>query len=249
MSGHSKWSSIKHKKAATDAKRGKVFTKLIREITVAAKMGGEDPSANPRLRAAIQSARGQNMPMDTVNRAIKKGAGGNDGLDYEEVIYEGFGPSNVAVVISALTDNRNRTIASIRTAFNKFNGTLGSPNSVLHMFDRKGTLQIEKSVVDEDTLTEVILEAGAEDLDTSGEDYLVISEIDAFEEVKSALEEKGWPIKEAQLSQLPHSRTIISDREDAEKVMNFLDMLEEDDDIQRIFTNFDIDDAILAELS
>ncbi|MCZ6473202.1 MAG: YebC/PmpR family DNA-binding transcriptional regulator, partial [SAR324 cluster bacterium] len=137
MSGHSKWSSIKHKKAAVDAKRGKIFTKLIREITIAAKLGGEDPEANPRLRSAVQSARSQNMPMDTVNRAISKGIGGGEGANYEEIIYEGFGPSSVAVVIQVLTDNRNRTVASIRSAFTKYNGNLGATNSVLHMFDRK----------------------------------------------------------------------------------------------------------------
>ena len=248
MSGHSKWSSIKHKKAATDAKRGKIFTKLIREITVAAKTGGADPGGNPRLRSAMQAARGQNMPMDTVNRAIKKGAGGADGVNYEEVIYEGFGPCNVAVVIQTLTDNRNRTIASIRGAFNKYNGNLGSTNTVLHMFERKGTILIPKSAVDEDTLTEWILDAGAEDLDVGMEDYLVTSAVEDFEAVKDALEQKNVQIREAELAQVPQTKTIISDREEAEKVMNFLDMLEEDDDVQKVYSNFDIDDAVLTEL-
>ncbi len=249
MSGHSKWSSIKHKKAAADAKRGKAFTKLIREITVAAKQGGGDPEANPRLRSAMQTARGQNMPTDTINRAIKKGAGGNDGVDYEEVIYEGFGPSSVAVVILALTDNRNRTVASIRTAFSKFNGNLGASNSVLHMFDRKGTIAVPKSSIDEDSLTDLILEAGAEDLEAGDEDYLIISSVEDFEAVKRALEEKGLEIKEAELAQLPQSKTVISNREDAEKVINFLETLEEDDDVQKVFSNFDIDDGVAAELA
>jgi YebC/PmpR family DNA-binding regulatory protein len=249
MSGHSKWSSIKHKKAAQDAKRGKLYTKLIREITVAAKLGGADPAANPRLRSAVQTARGQNMPMDTVNRAISKGAGGNEGVDFEEVTYEGFGPGNVAVVIQALTDNRNRTIASIRTAFNKYNGTLGSPNSVLYMFDRKGAITIPKPGMDEDTLTEIALEAGAEDLDAEGDDYLVISAVEEFEQVKAGLESGGVEISGAELALLPQTRVVVHDREQAEQVMNFLEMLEEDDDVQKVFSNFDIDDTLLAELS
>jgi YebC/PmpR family DNA-binding regulatory protein len=249
MSGHSKWSSIKHKKAAVDAKRGKIFTKIIREITVAAKTGGGDADANPRLRAAVQNARGQNMPMDTIKRAVDKGAGGAGGPDFEEVTYEGFGPCNVAVVIQALTDNRNRTIASIRGAFNKYNGNLGSTNSVQHMFERKGTLLIQKSAVDEDTLTEWVLEAGAEDLESGEEDFLITSSVDDFEAVKSALGAQNLEIREAELAQVPQTKTIISDKADAEKVMNFLDLLEEDDDVQKVFSNFDIDDAVLAEMN
>ncbi len=249
MSGHSKWSSIKHKKAGKDAKRGKIFTKLIREITVAAKLGGSDPAANPRLRSAVQTARGQNMPTDTINRAITKGAGGNDGVDFEEVIYEGFGPSNIAVVIEALTDNRNRTIASIRTAFNKYNGNLGSPNSVLYMFDRKGTITIPKSAVDEDTLTEMVLEAGGEDLEAAGDDFLVIAAMEEFEQVKAELEKQELNITAAELAHLPQTKVLVEDREAAEMVLNFLDMLEEDDDVQKVFSNFDIDDTLLEELN
>lgn len=249
MSGHSKWSSIKHKKAATDAKRGKLFSKLIREITVAAKLGGGDTSSNTRLRSAVQTARGSNLPIDTITRAIKKGSGGNDGVDFEEVTYEGFGPANVAVVIRALTDNRNRTIASLRTAFNKFSGNLASPNSVLHMFDRMGTIRLARSETDEETLTEAILEAGAEDLDATEEDYLVIAPLDAFEAVKEEIEKRGWNISEAQLVDLPQTKLVVADKEKAEKVMNFLELLEEDDDVQKVFTNFDIDDELLAELS
>jgi len=249
MSGHSKWSSIKHRKAAVDSKRGKIFTKIIREITVAAKIGGPDPDANPRLRAAVLNARGQNMPNDTVARAIKKGSGGNDGVDYEEVTYEGFGPANVAVVVEALTDNRNRTIASIRTAFNKYNGSLGSSNSVLFMFDRKGSVLIPQSAIDEDSLTETVLEAGGEDLELIGEDYQIICSIEDFEVVKSAIDAKGLPVKESGLTHVPQNKTVISEKEDAEKVMNFIDMLEEDDDVQKVYTNFDIDDKLLAEFS
>ena len=249
MSGHSKWSSIKHKKAAQDAKRGKIFTKLIREITVAARAGGGDPGGNPRLRAAIQTARGQNMPMDTINRAVSKGAGGTDGDSYEEVIYEGFGPGNVAVVIRTLTDNRNRTIAAIRTAFNKFNGTLAAANAVQHMFDRKGVLVIPRSAVDEETLTEWILEAGAEDLEVGEEEYLVTCSVEEFEEVKAALEARELALESAELALLPTMRVEIGNREEAEKVLNFLDMLEDEDDVQQVFSNFDIPPEILAELA
>jgi len=249
MSGHSKWSSIKHKKAAVDAKRGKIFTKLIREITVASRIGGGDPDANPRLRAAIQNARGQNMPMDTVNRAIKKGTGDNDGMVYEEVIYEGFGPANVAVVIEALTDNRNRTIASIRTAFNKYSGSLGSANSVQYMFDRKGMFLIAQDAMDEESLTDLVVEAGGEELEPEGEDWQIICPMEEFDAVRKALEEKGLEIKESSLVRIPQNRTEISEKEDAEMVMNFIDVLEEDDDVQKVFTNFDIDDSLLAEFS
>ena len=166
MSGHSKWSTIKHKKAAQDAKRGKLFTKLIKEVTVAARVGGGDIDANPRLRTAVANARGQSMPMDNIMRAIKKATGEGEGDNYEEIVYEGYGPHNVAIIVEAMTDNRNRTIASIRYAFNKSGGSLGSTNSVQYMFDRLGQITIEKDKISEDALTEFILEAGAEDLNT-----------------------------------------------------------------------------------
>ncbi len=249
MSGHSKWSSIKHKKGLKDARRGKLFTKLIREVTVAAKHGGGDPASNSRLRLAVQAARDQNMPLDTVNRAIARGAGGGDGIDYEEVIYEGYGPANVAVVIEALTDNRNRTVASLRQTFGKFNGNMGATNSVQFMFDRKGTLLISKDAIGEDQLTEHVLEVGAEDLDTSGEDYFVICAPEDFARVKTYLEEQGVPILSAELTRLPQTQVPIADKQQAEAVLNFLDMLEDDDDVQNVFANFDIDDAVLAELS
>ena len=249
MSGHSKWSSIKHKKAGKDAKRGKIFTKLIREITMGAKIGGGDPAGNPRLRAAIQSARSQNMPLDTINKAVTKGAGGNEGVNYEEVTYEGFGPANVAVVINALTDNRNRTVASIRSAFHKYNGNLASNNAVLHMFDRKGTIQLPKSAMDEEILTDLILEAGAEDLETDGDDYLIICPVDAFEQVKSELEAREVEITASELAHLPQNRMVINDKEKAEKVIGFLEALEDDDDVQKVFSNLEIDDAILHDMA
>jgi len=249
MSGHSKWSSIKHKKAATDAKRGKIFTKLIREVTVAAKAGGGDPEANPRLRLAVDKARAQNMPNDTIQRAIKKGVGGNDGVEYEEVIYEGYGPSQIAVVIEALTDNRNRTAAAIRHTFTKFNGNLGATNSVQYMFDRKGTVTVPKEKVDEETLTEHILEGGAEDLEDQGDAFMVICPMENFEEVKAYLDQKGIDSESAELQRLPQTRVTVSEKEEAEKVLGFLDALEEDDDVQKVFSNFDIDEDVMAELA
>jgi YebC/PmpR family DNA-binding regulatory protein len=189
------------------------------------------------------------MPTDTIKRAVEKGAGGTSGADFEEVNYEGFGPCNVAVVIQALTDNRNRTIASIRIAFNKYNGNLGSTNSVLHMFDRKGTLLIPRDAVDEDTLTEWVLDAGAEDMESGQEDFLVTSSVEDFETVKSALEARNVEIREAELALIPQTKMIISDKEDAEKVMNFLELLEDDDDVQKVFSNFDVDDTVLTELN
>ena len=249
MSGHSKWSSIKHKKAAQDARRGKLFTKLIREVTVAARHGGGDPEANPRLRLAISQARGHNLPMDTINRAIAKGSGASEGEDYVEVIYEGYGPHNVAVVIEALTDNRNRTIASIRHTFGKHNGNLGATNSVQYMFERKGTLTVPKEGLDEDALTEYVLEGGGEDLEDQEDSFLVICPLEAFESLRSLLEEKGVTIGSAELQRLPQARVTLSSKEDAEKVLTFLEALEEDDDVQKVFSNLDIDEAILAELT
>jgi len=249
MSGHSKWSSIKHKKAAADAKRGKVFTKVIREITSAARHGGGDPNGNARLRLAMDKARASNVPNDTVQRAIAKGVGDTGGVDYEEVIYEGYGPASVAVVIEALTDNRNRTASVIRTAFTKANGSLGSTNSVQYMFDRKGTFSVAKDAIDEDTLTEHVLEAGGENLEDEGESWLVTCPLEQFDAVKTYLEGKGVPLASAELQRLPQTYVTINDREAAEKVLNFLEALEDDDDVQKVFANFDIDEQLLAELA
>jgi YebC/PmpR family DNA-binding regulatory protein len=249
MSGHSKWSSIKHKKAAIDSKRGKVFTKLIREITSAARHGGGDPGANPRLRLALDRARASNMPNDTMQRAIDKGTGEGDEGNYEEVIYEGYGPARIAVVIEALTDNRNRTASSIRTAFTKHSGNLGSTNSVQYMFDRKGTFVIPKTAADEDTLTEYVLEAGAEDLEDDGDTWWVTCPLEAFDAVRSYFEAKGVPVESAELQRLPQNRVMIEDPEEATRVLSFVEALEDDDDVQRVFANFDIDEQLLAELA
>ncbi len=249
MSGHSKWSSIKHKKGAKDARRGKLFSKLIREITVAAKMGGAELDANPRLRQAVNNARAANLPQDTVMRAVTKGAGGADGVDYAEVIYEGYGPHNAAVVIEALTDNRNRTASSIRSTFSKYDGNLGASNSVLFMFDHVGTIVIDRSAIDEDTLTDYVLEAGAEDLQSGDEGYIVSTRLEAFEPVKSFLESKGLEIKESELIWQPQSKVMIGDKAQAERVINFLEALEDDDDVQKVHTNLDIDQNVLTELA
>ena len=249
MSGHSKWSTIKHKKGAKDAKRGKLFTKLIREITVAAKAGGDDPETNPRLRTAVTTARGSNMPTDTIARAIKKGAGGNDGVDYEEIVYEGYGPHNAAVVVEALTDNRNRTASSVRATFTKYAGNLGSTNSVLYMFDHVGTIRVNQEGIDEDTLTEHVLEGGGEDLETDGEQFVIRTALEQFDAVKTYLESKGVTIAEAELIWHPQTKVVISDPEKAEKVINFLEALEDDDDVQKVHTNLDIDQAVLEQIA
>jgi YebC/PmpR family DNA-binding regulatory protein len=249
MSGHSKWSSIKHKKAAQDAKRGKVFTKLIREITAAARRGGGDADGNPRLRLALDKARAANVPNDTTQRAIAKGVGGGEGDDFQEVVYEGYGPAKVAVVIEALTDNRNRTASTIRTAFTKHHGSLGSTNSVQYMFERKGTFRVAKAALDEETLTDYVLEAGADDLQDDGESWLVTCPLEAFDTVRAYLEGKAVALEAAELARLPQTRVTIEDRELAEQVLSFLDALEEDDDVQKVFSNFDIDERLLEELA
>ena len=249
MSGHSKWSKVKHFKGAVDAKRSKLFTKLVREITMAAKRGGGDPDGNPRLRLAMNKAKAASVPNDTIQRAIGKGVGGNDGVDYEEVIYEGYGPARVAVVIEALTDNRNRTASAIRTAFTKANGSLAGTNSVQYMFDRKGTFSIPKSAIGEDALMEHVLEAGADDLEDDGEAWLVTCSLEAFDTVKSYLDGKGVPLESAELQRLPQTRVVITDAEEAQKVLNFLEVLEDDDDVQKVYTNFDIDEQVLAQLA
>ena len=249
MSGHSKWSTIKHRKAAIDSKRAKIFTKLIREITVAAKMGGGDMDANSRLRLAIAVARGQNMPNDTIQRAIAKGTGAGDTANYEQVIYEGYGPNNVAVVIEALTDNRNRTASTIRTAFGKNGGSMGATNSVQYMFARKGTFRLEKSAGDEDTLTEWVLDAGADDLEDEGDAWFITCSLAAFDKVRTYLEGKGAKILSGELQRIPQTLVKLTDKEQATKVLAFLEALEDDDDVQKVFSNADLDERLMGELA
>ncbi len=250
MSGHNKWSSIKHKKGATDAKRSKVFTKVIKEITVAARMGGDDPSANPRLRSAIALAKSVNMPNDNVTKAIKKGVGGDKSESWDNISYEGYGPNNVAVIVECLTDNKNRTISSVRGIFAKNNGNIGATNSVMYKFDRLGLIEIERSIIDEDTLMEYVLDAGAEDIDTSDEEIFVVKTAPSeHSEVLKALEDNAVEIKKSSIEPIPQNRIIIDDLNKANQVIRFIDALEDDDDVQHVFSDFDISDEVLQQLS
>ena len=239
MSGHRKWSSIKHKKAATDAKRGKIFTKLIKEITVAARMGGGEIEINPRLRSAVLAAKSENMPKDNIERAIKKGTGELEGVNYEESIYEGYGPGGAAVLVESLTDNKNRTVADIRTIFGKNGGNLGENGCVAWMFDKKGYIAVEKSAVNEDTLMETALEAGAEDIREDDSNYEVISAPGDFEAIKEAIDNASIPYIDAAVTMLPQNTTDLTGKE-AEQRVRLMEMLEDCDDVQKAYTNADI---------
>ncbi len=241
MSGHSKWSTIKHKKGAADKKRGKIFTKLIKEITVAARMGGGDPEANPRLRQALAAAKAQNMPKENFERAVKKGTGELEGVSYEEIIYEGYGPGGVAVLVECLTDNRNRTIADVRYMFSKAGGNVGTDGCVAWMFDKKGLIAVAKDAVDEDTLMEVALDAGAEDIRDEGDVFEVITEPGEFEAVQEAVDKAGIACQMAEITMLPQTMTAVTGKE-AEQMIRFMDALDDCDDVQKFYTNADIPD-------
>jgi len=243
MSGHSKWSSIKHKKAAADAKRGKIFTKLIKEITVAARMGGGDPDANPRLRTAIAVAKNQNMPKDNIERAVKKGTGELEGVSYEESVYEGYGPGGAAVLVESLTDNKNRAVSEIRHIFTKNGGNLGENGCVAWMFKKKGYIVIERSAVDEDRLMETALEAGAEDIRDDEDNYEVISAPEDFDAVKQAVEAADIPLATAEITMLPQSTTALTGKE-AEQMVRLMEMLEDCEDVQNVYTNADIPEEV-----
>lgn len=238
MSGHSKWATIKRKKAATDSARGKVFTKIIKEITIAARDGGGDPGGNPRLRLAIASAKASNMPQDNITRAIKKGTGELEGVHYEEITYEAYAPHGIAVMIECVTDNRNRTVAELRHLISKHNGNLGDAGSVAWMFERKGVVTLPKDNHSEDDVMEIILEAGADDLKTEDEFFEVISSIENFETVRKTLEDKKYKIENASLQQLAKN-LIALDEKGAADIMRFLEVVEEHDDVQNIFSNAD----------
>jgi YebC/PmpR family DNA-binding regulatory protein len=238
MSGHSKWATIKRKKASTDAARGKVFTKIIKEITISARDGGGDPAGNPRLRLAIASAKASNMPQDNITRAIKKGMGELEGVHYEEITYEAYAPHGVAVMIECVTDNRNRTVAELRHMISKQNGNLGESGSVAWMFERKGVVILAKENHTEDELMEVVLDAGADDLKTEDEFFEVISSIENFEKVRKALEDKKYKIESASLQQLAKN-LIVLDEKAAADIIRFLEVVEEHDDVQNIFSNAD----------
>lgn len=238
MAGHSKWANIKHRKAAQDAKRGKIFTKLIRELTVAAKMGGGEPADNPRLRAAVDKALGANMTRDTIDRAIKRGAGGDDGGNMDEITYEGYGKGGVAVLVETMTDNVNRTVAEVRHAFTKFAGNLGTSGSVAFLFSKRGEIYFEPETVDEEKLMEVALEAGAEDVEEiDGGGFLVITNPDKqFGDVVDALREASLEFAEAEVTMHPSTEAEI-DADTAETVQKMIDMLEDLDDVQNVYTN------------
>lgn len=244
MSGHSKWSSIKHKKGAADAKRGKVFTKLIKEITVAARMGGSgDPDMNPRLRTAIQAAKSENMPKDNIERAIKKGTGELEGVNYEESVYEGYGPGGAAVLIESLTDNKNRAVADIRHIFAKNGGNLGENGCVAWIFDKKGYINIEKDGVDEDALMEVALEAGAEDIRDEETSFEVITAPEDFDTVKQAVESASFSCQAAEVTMLPQNTTDLEGKE-AEQMVRLMEALDDCEDVQKVYTNADIPEEI-----
>ncbi|MCL2823454.1 MAG: YebC/PmpR family DNA-binding transcriptional regulator [Polyangiaceae bacterium] len=247
MSGHSKWATIKHKKGAADAKRGRVFTKLIREITVAARMGGGDPGSNPRLRKAISDAKTQQMPADTINRAVKRGTGELEGASYEEVLYEGTGPGGTLLLIEGLTDNRNRTVAELRKIFEKHNGTLGSSGTAAWAFDRKGVFRLDGSVA-EDTLMDVAVGAGADDYENSGDVWQVVGPVEVFDAVGKALEAASITVQESALEYLPKNRKPVVGR-DAEVVLNLTDALDDHDDVQHVYADFDISDEEMARIS
>ena len=247
MSGHSKWSSIKHKKAATDAKRGKIFTKLIKEITVAARMGGGDVEANSRLRTAIQAAKSENMPKDNIERAIKKGTGELEGVNYEESIYEGYGPGGAAVLIESLTDNKNRTVADIRHIFSKAGGNMGESGCVAWMFDKKGYIAVENKAVDEEALMEAALDAGAEDIREDDSNFEVITAPEDFEAVKSAIDSASIPFIVAEVTMLPQSTTFVKGKE-AVQMVKLMEALEDCDDVQKVYTNADIPDEVVNSI-
>jgi len=247
MSGHSKWSSIKHKKAATDAKRGKVFSKLIKEITVAARMGGtSDLEANPRLRTAVAAAKAVNMPKDNMERAIKKGIGELEGVNYEESTYEGYGPGGAAVLLESLSDNKNRTVADIRHIFAKSGGNLGENGCVAYMFDKKGYLVIDAGSVDEDTLMEVALDAGAEDVREDGANFEVICDPDDFEKIKAAIEAASIDYLDAEITMLPQTTTALAGKK-AEQMVRLMDALDDCEDVQKVYTNADIPEEAMSE--
>ena len=245
MSGHNKWASIKHKKGANDAKRGKIFTKLIKEITVAARMGGGDINGNPRLRAAVLAARAENMPKDNIERGIKKGTGELEGVNYEESLYEGYGPGGAAVLVESLSDNKNRSVAEIRHIFSKNGGSLGTSGCVAWMFKKKGYIAIERRAVDEEKLMEKALEAGAEDVREDETTFEVITAPEDFETVKAAIDELQTPYISSEVTMLPQNTTSLAGKE-ADQMVKLMDMLEDCDDVQKVYTNADIPEELVS---
>jgi len=246
MSGHSKWSTIKHKKAAKDARRGKLFTKLIKEITVAARMGGGDINSNPRLRTAVTAARAGSMPGDNIDRAIKKGTGELEGVSYEEIQYEGYGPGGAAILAQVVTDNKNRTVSEIRHLFSKLGGNLGETGCVAWMFAKKGLITIEKSQIDEDRLMGLVLDAGAEDEKDEGDIFEIVTQPEKFEQVKEKLEQEKVAIASAQITMVPKNTVAVGEKH-AEQLLKLTEELEDHDDVQSVSSNFNIPDELLEK--
>lgn len=244
MSGHSKWSTIKRKKGAADAKRGKIFTKLIKEITISAREGGGDPGANPRLRLAIDNAKAANMPADNIERAIKKATGELEGVTYHELMYEGYGPGGVAMLIEVATDNKNRSVAEVRHLFSKYNGSMGENGSVAWMFNRKGIITLPVQNKSEDEIMDIVLEAGAEDLHTEEDFFEVQTDLESFEPVRKALVAADLQIENASLQWIAKNTVNISG-EDAEKVMKIIEVMEDSDDVQNVYSNADFDEDLI----
>lgn len=249
MSGHSKWANIKRRKGAVDAKRGKIFTRLIKEITVAARMGGGDIEGNPRLRSAVTTAKAENMPKDNITRAIKKGTGEIAGEIYEEILYEGYGPGGVAVLVECMTDNRNRTVADVRHYFAKSNGNLGENGCVAWMFEKKGQIQVDKKSISEDRLMDMALEAGAEDVVEDENEFQVLTAPESFDAVKDALTQSGLTILDSSVSMIPKNTVEVTEETVARALMKLLENLEDHDDVQNVFANFDIDDDLVDRVS
>lgn len=248
MSGHNKWSTIKHKKGAADAKRGKMFSKLIKEITIAARMGGGDIDGNPRLRTAVNTARNANMPKENIERAIKRGTGEIEGVTYEEIVYEGYGPGGVAVLVEALTDNKNRTVAEIRHIFDKYNGNLGESGCVAWMFDKKGVIEIAAEGLTEDEVMELALETGAQDVKKEGDTFEITAEPSDFEPVRKAVEDKGWKVELAEITMIPQNTVKLSGKK-AEQMLKMMDILDDHEDLQKVFANFDISEEEMMKIS
>jgi YebC/PmpR family DNA-binding regulatory protein len=247
MSGHSKWSSIKHKKGAADAKRGKIFTKIIKEITVATRIGGGDPDGNPRLRTAIMGAKSKNMPVDNITRAIKKGTGELEGIQYEEHTYEGYGPGGAAIFLEAMTDNKNRTVSEIRAALGKAGGNLGENGCVGWMFEQKGLITVKTEAKSEDDLMELAIDAGADDLQTVDEHYEITTAVENFEVVRKALEDAGVLMELAEITRIPQN-TVSIDEKKGKALLKLMDILDDHDDIQKAYSNFDISNEVMAAI-
>ena len=250
MAGHSKWKQIKHKKAAADAKRGAKFTKLIKELTVSARMGGGDPAMNPRLRTAIDRAKAENMPADNIERAIKKGTGELEGVRYEEYSYEGYGPGGTAILLEVMTDNRNRCTAEVRHIFSKLNGNLGESGCVAWLFEKKGYLSVSSEAVDEETLMDIVLDAGGEDIKEDPEDkqFEVYTAPESLQAVKEALQAKGVPFQNADITMIPKN-TVRLEGKEAEQTLRLMDALEDNDDVQHVYSNFDISKEFMESLT